>query len=249
MYLAESLHLREVADYWQIIVNMNEFQKHRFASRIISCLHHSLSGNKIAILGFAFKKNTSDTRESPAIMLTNDLICEGAYIAIYDPRVKERQVWEELTRDKARQDLVKAQVEVCRSAYQACASSSAVVVMTDWDEFSNRSADDMETMVPQIISASKKSSSQQLQRLQQSLTETRNQLPDSPSETVQGSVSSMKYTLVRLNWGRIASGMRRPRYIFDAHNMLDAGKLEALGCQVETIGRAGAKERQPSSIK
>ena len=248
MYLAESLQLHEVAEYWQVIVSMNEFQKHRFASRIISCLHHNLSGNKIAILGFAFKKNTSDTRESPAIMLTNNLVCEGAHIAIYDPQVKERQIWEELSRDKAHQDLVKAQVEVCKSAYQACASSSAIVVMTDWDEFSNRSADNMETTVPHIVSAGMKSSSQQLQRLQQSLTGTRNHwhLPDSLPETFQGSMSSMKHTLVRLNWGRIASGMRRPRYIFDAHNMLDAGKLAALGCQVETIGRAGAKERQSS---
>ena len=118
---------------------MNEHQKHRFTKRIISCLFNTLTGKKIAVLGFAFKKDTSDTRESPAITLVTNFVAEKARVAIYDPKVKEDQIWLDLANEGGDMDTLRRHVEVCKSAYQACEAADAVVVVTEWDEFSNKS--------------------------------------------------------------------------------------------------------------
>lgn len=116
---------------------MNEHQKQRFTNRIISCLYNNLCGKKIAVLGFAFKANTSDTRESPAISLVSSFVAETAQVAIYDPRVTELQIWKELQSNGRNLDLLKLHVTICRSVYAACEDADAVVVVTEWDEFSN----------------------------------------------------------------------------------------------------------------
>lgn len=97
VYLSESLHLPEVADYWRQITAMNEYQKRRFSERVVRTLFNTITGKKIAILGFAFKKDTGDTRESPAITLTKHFRAEQAKISIFDPKVPERQIWLDLT--------------------------------------------------------------------------------------------------------------------------------------------------------
>ena len=138
VYLSESLHLYEVADYWRGIINMNEHQKQRFTKRIMSCMFNNLAGKKIAVFGFAFKKNTSDTRESPAITLVSNFVAERAQVAIYDPKVKEAQIWQELEASEGSLPQLKRNVLVCRSGYDACRGADAVVIMTEWDEFSNK---------------------------------------------------------------------------------------------------------------
>ncbi|KAL8840221.1 MAG: hypothetical protein Q9170_001428 [Blastenia crenularia] len=138
VYLSESLHLYEIADYWRAIINMNEHQKERFTKRIISCLYNNLAGKKLAVLGFAFKKDTSDTRGSPAITLVSNLVAERARVDIYDPRVPEHQIWRELADNGCNPDMLKQNVSVCQSAYAACEGADAVVLATEWDEFSNK---------------------------------------------------------------------------------------------------------------
>ncbi len=140
VYLSESLHLYEVADYWRGIINMNEHQKQRFTKRIISCMFNNLTGKRIAVLGFAFKKNTSDTRESPAITLVSNLVAERAQVAIYDPKVKEAQIWQELEESGGNLPQLKKNVLVCKSGYDACRGAEGVVIMTEWDEFSNKAS-------------------------------------------------------------------------------------------------------------
>ncbi|KAL8802481.1 MAG: hypothetical protein Q9182_003789 [Xanthomendoza sp. 2 TL-2023] len=139
VYLSESLHLYEIADYWRAVINMNEHQKKRFTKRIISCLYNNLAGKKLAVLGFAFKKDTSDTRESPAITLVTNFVVERARVAIYDPHVPEHQIWCELTNNGSDPEMLKRNVAVCSTAYEACEAADAVVIMTEWDEFSNKS--------------------------------------------------------------------------------------------------------------
>ena len=95
-YIAELLNLPEVATYWHAVNDMNENQKSRFTKRIVSRLYGSLIGKRIAILGFAFKKDTGDTRESAAISVVSDLVNEGAEITIYDPKAQESSIWHEL---------------------------------------------------------------------------------------------------------------------------------------------------------
>jgi UDPglucose 6-dehydrogenase len=116
---------------------MNEYQKKRFLNRIISCLFNTLTGKKVAMLGFAFKKDTGDTRESPAITLCKYLRAERANVAIYDPKVAESQVWMDLTEPGISDDLVdlQKQVSIANSAYSACEGADAVVICTEWEEF------------------------------------------------------------------------------------------------------------------
>ena len=86
------MNLPEVAEYWQQVVSINEWQKHRFAKKIVKCLFNTITSKKIAILGFAFKKNTGDTRESATINVVKYLVNDGALINIYDPQVSEKQI-------------------------------------------------------------------------------------------------------------------------------------------------------------
>lgn len=87
MYICECLNLPEVAIYWQQVISMNEHQKSRFTSKIVESLFNTVSGKNICILGFAFKKNTGDTRDSPSIYVAKTLLDEGANLRIYDPKV------------------------------------------------------------------------------------------------------------------------------------------------------------------
>ena len=88
VYISESLNLPHIASYWQQVIDMNEYQKSRFAQRIVSAMFNTISDKHIALLGFAFKKNTGDTRESPAICVAKHLLEEGAYLHIFDPKVQ-----------------------------------------------------------------------------------------------------------------------------------------------------------------
>jgi UDPglucose 6-dehydrogenase len=136
-YISESLHLPEVSQYWKSVVDINEYQKNRFIKRIISCLFNSLTLKKIAILGFAYKKNTADTRESAAITIVQNLVAEGAICSIYDPKVREDAIMADFDRcDDA--EYIKQNITVCSNVYDACYGAHAVVILTEWDEFSNK---------------------------------------------------------------------------------------------------------------
>ena len=130
VYLCEHFGLPEVAAYWNGVIEMNDYQKHRFGRRIISTMFNTVSDKKIAVLGFAFKKDTNDTRESAAIYVCKDLIDEQANVSIYDPKVPEAQI---------RRDLGLAEdataVTICDDAYEATKDAHAVLILTEWDEF------------------------------------------------------------------------------------------------------------------
>ena len=131
VYLCETFGLPEVAAYWDHVVRMNEWQKQRFSARIVKALFNSVAGKRIAVLGFAFKKDTNDTRESAAIAVVRELLAEQADVAVYDPKVGEADI---------RRDLEAAGAELRRlvvapSAYAASEGAHAVAVVTEWDEF------------------------------------------------------------------------------------------------------------------
>lgn len=351
VYLSESLHLYEIADYWRAIIDMNEHQKQRFTKRIIACLYNNLAGKKLAVLGFAFKKDTSDTRESPAITLVSNFVAERARVAIYDPRVPQQAIWRELADNGCDPEVLKRNVSVCSSAYTACEAADAVVVVTEWDEFSNKTiapapaADAKEQplartgtikhantsfgssrvadqgvlsppgpmlespagfQIPARKSASiiikdpkngeiKDFNAQRTfsggSPLQSQFTDlapfesprrqstglgTRD--PNVPFERTNaswsghnpltpiaatfygfedrksgrenftsitnerlqvGKVTSNPKPSGKLDWARVAKSMRKPMFVFDGRNILDHGKLEALGFRVEAIGKRG----------
>ncbi|KAK9499859.1 hypothetical protein O3M35_002814 [Rhynocoris fuscipes] len=137
VYICECLNLPEVAAYWQKIIDINEYQKSRFSAKVIESLFNTVTDKRIAILGFAFKKDTGDTRESPAIHVCKTLLDEGAKLHIYDPKVEHKQIYEDLTHPSITDEpeLVRKSVSVYNNAYSATAGTHAIVVCTEWDEF------------------------------------------------------------------------------------------------------------------
>lgn len=134
VYLAESLNLQQVADYWHGVVEINRYQRRRFADKIISELFNTVTDKIITIFGFAFKKNTADTRESSAIHVGKFLLEEGAKLVIYDPKVPETQIRSELALHTSK-EIVDKLVTVSNDPYEAARKSHAIVVLTEWDEF------------------------------------------------------------------------------------------------------------------
>ncbi|WP_336093969.1 nucleotide sugar dehydrogenase [Leeuwenhoekiella sp. CH_XMU1409-2] len=136
VYIAKSFGLNEVADYWEQVILMNDHQKRRFAAKIVKTLFNTVSGKKIALLGWAFKKDTNDTRESAAIYVADYLLNEQAEIVVYDPKVTQEQILADLdylgTRSEAENRKL---ISVVNSAQKACEAAHAVAVMTEWDAF------------------------------------------------------------------------------------------------------------------
>ena len=136
VYIAKSYGLDEVATYWEQVILMNDHQKRRFAKNIISTLYNTVAGKKIAFLGWAFKKDTNDTRESAAIYVADDLLNEHAVIAVYDPKVKPAQMWSDLNYLNSRSEAEnQKQLTAYQNPYDACQGAHAVAVLTEWDEF------------------------------------------------------------------------------------------------------------------
>lgn len=136
VYIARTYGLTEVADYWEQVIIMNDHQKRRFADKIIRNLYNTVNGKKIAFLGWAFKKDTNDTRESAAIYVADHLLFEQAEIAVYDPKVTEQQIYNDLdylaTRSsEENKELLKVETD----PYEACKDAHAIAILTEWDEF------------------------------------------------------------------------------------------------------------------
>lgn len=136
VYISKSLGLTEVADYWEQVIIMNDHQKRRFAAKMVKTLYNTVSGKKIAMLGWAFKKDTNDTRESAAIYVADYLLNERAEIVVFDPKVSKEQILADLdylgTRSEAEN---RAAITVVNSAIEATLSAHAIAIMTEWDAF------------------------------------------------------------------------------------------------------------------
>jgi UDPglucose 6-dehydrogenase len=142
VYLCRFFNLAEVADYWEQVIKLNDYQKHRFAKKIITTLFNTVNGKKIAFLGWAFKKDTNDTRESAAIYVADHLLEDGANIHIYDPKVSESKIkadlnylWELNGFTEARIAQKMTRVFVHENAEDALKESHAIAILTEWDEF------------------------------------------------------------------------------------------------------------------
>lgn len=135
VYLCESFHLPHVAEYWRQVVHLNDWQKSRFVEKIVRSLFNTVNGKRIAILGFAFKKDTNDTRESPAIHVCRDLLREHAQLAIYDPRVDPDTIHRDLANAGIPADILATNLEISTDPYAAAAGAHALATLTEWDEF------------------------------------------------------------------------------------------------------------------
>ncbi|GAP67748.1 nucleotide sugar dehydrogenase [Bacteroidales bacterium 6E] len=153
VYLCRHFNLPEVADYWEQVVKLNDYQKHRFAKQIIDTLFNTVSGKKIAFLGWAFKKDTNDTRESAAIYVADELLHDRAEIHVYDPRVTAEQIYADLEYLQHHRRPVAGSPDSCPSSEPltpeeirelvkvhphptaATDKAHAIAILTEWDEF------------------------------------------------------------------------------------------------------------------
>lgn len=129
VYLCEAFNLHKEAEYWHQVIAINDHQRRRFSKRIIEKLFHTVTGKRIAIFGFAFKKDTGDTRESSSIYVCKHLLEEQAELVIYDPKVDPQQIYTDLA------DYDQKLVAVATDPYSAVTAAHALVVCTEWDEF------------------------------------------------------------------------------------------------------------------
>ncbi len=135
VYLCDSFNLPHVAEYWRQVVHLNDWQKTRFVEKIVRTLYNTVNGKRIAILGFAFKKDTNDTRESAAIQVCRDLLQERAHLAIYDPQVTRATICEDLMAAGISAELIATNVEFPETPYAAATGAHALATLTEWDEF------------------------------------------------------------------------------------------------------------------
>lgn len=136
VYISKSYGLDEVAEYWAQVIKINDHQKNRFSRNIVKKLYNTVSDKKIAFLGWAFKKDTNDTRESAAIYVADNLLNEHANIHVYDPKVAEHQIYFDLDYLNSRSsDENRQRLKVENDPYKAVENAHAVAVLTEWDEF------------------------------------------------------------------------------------------------------------------
>ncbi len=135
VYLCEAFNLPHVSEYWRQVVHLNDWQKSRFVEKIVRTLYNTVNGKRIGILGFAFKKDTNDTRESAAIRVCRDLLQEHAHLAIYDPRVSKESIHQDLIYAGVSPELIASNVEISTDPYAAAEGAHAIATLTEWDEF------------------------------------------------------------------------------------------------------------------
>jgi UDPglucose 6-dehydrogenase len=139
VYLCETYGLDDCAQYWNQVILMNNFQKKRFSEKMVSKMFNTVTGKKVALLGYAFKKDTGDVRETPAQFVLRDLLAEGANIHVYDPQVKRDDMWTELNYtcgiNSQNTPHLESSVTNADDVYTACDGAHAIAILTEWDMF------------------------------------------------------------------------------------------------------------------
>ncbi len=145
VYLSRHFGLNEVANFWEVVVSLNNWHQHRISKLVVKNLFGTVTGKKICILGFAFKANTNDTRESAAINICKDLIDEGAVLFIHDPKVNSNQIAKDLSMDESiniknseHKNLFSYEGSWCfeENIDNATNNADAVIILTEWEEYS-----------------------------------------------------------------------------------------------------------------
>ena len=138
VYISKSFGLNKVAEYWNQVIIINDHQKKRFVKNILKSLYNTVAGKKICFLGWAFKKDTNDTRESASIYVADMLLDELANISVFDPKVSSSQIFSDLNSlSSIDEKMNKGLIEVVQNPYEACKNSHAIAILTEWDEFKN----------------------------------------------------------------------------------------------------------------
>ena len=144
VYLSNYYGLNEVGEYWHQVVKMNDYQKSRFVKKILESLKDRIVNSKIVLMGWSFKKNTNDSRESASIYLANELIKKGANIIVIDPLSNISKIKDDLFDFIGGEDFedysyneIKDKIQYCANYFEASKNADAIVISTEYDEFKN----------------------------------------------------------------------------------------------------------------
>ncbi|VDO22998.1 unnamed protein product [Brugia timori] len=225
VYLAGSLNLHKVADYWLQVVEINNWQRRRFADKIISEMFNTVSNKRIAIFGFAFKKNTADTRESSAIHIVKYLLDEDAKLVVYDPKVPESQMRYELNQISSKE----TGIHHIFTFYCFCLFHMfEFILLQDGEEFIMKKMNLQRKSFRDFFS---------VERL---FTFSKN-----PYEAAMNSHAIVVLTewdeFKSYDYRYIFNSMAQPASIFDGRLILDHNKLREIGFNVSAIGIASSQ--------
>jgi len=141
VYLCKYYGLEEVAEYWHQVVKINDYQKNRFTQKITKYFNEFELEKKITILGWAFKANTNDSRESPSIAVVKNLLSKNYHVEIYDPLVKLEQVKNDIESNVPISSDLRSKIydnlKIHTSLNSAMMNSKVAAILTDWEEFGN----------------------------------------------------------------------------------------------------------------
>jgi len=139
VYLCETYGLDECAAYWNQVIQLNDYQKKRFSAKMVSKMFNTVTGKKLSIFGYAFKKDTGDVRETPSMFIVRDLVQEGAKVFVYDPQVSREDMFIEMayTCNVTKENTPRLEESITTSTcpYEAAEGSHAIAILTEWDEF------------------------------------------------------------------------------------------------------------------
>jgi UDPglucose 6-dehydrogenase len=236
VYISESLGLPDVADYWRAVLTMNMFQRSRFTDKIVSRLNNTLNGKKVLLLGFAYKKDTGDTRESLAVDVIGSLLEERPMeIAIFDPCCPEDGIKAELAHLPGAIE----RVRIYTDPYVAAQGASAVAVLTEWDFFKSDRAIPISRRTPAKPAVSDASSSVFDSPLVGYTLPAQILCPSDCKLCSSGQTQALFEEGQRLDWVRVGRSLRGPKYVIDGRGILDERSMKISGLEVEGLGWGG----------
>ena len=253
-YLARELHLDVVADFWLSILRINEYQRQRFAHSIVRELNGSLRGKKIAVLGFAFKDGTNDTRNSIAVHIIKALADEmPREIKIFDPGCAAANILEEVRKIRLSQSHL-GRIKICESWRDCVRDASAICVLTQWGHFRGGAVTTdpkpvrfcrvpterccIEGHTEYHIMALEEKAAQHMPYSDDPFGRLK-PLPLCAEDDSQMSGDPRDHTRddSAVDWAEVADMMQEPRWVFDGRNVVDVEELKRLGFRVRGIGK------------
>lgn len=257
-YLARCLHLPEVAEYWTSVLNINKYQRERFAKTVIRKLNGTLRGKKVAIFGFAFKDGTNDTRNSVAVHLIAELAAElPREIAVFDPGCAPDEIEAEIRRT-IKDEMTMANVKITSGWRQAVDGASAVCILTPWGQF--RGTKDLHmnkqnTFVPQsdlsgiFPGSDKEPSEMDIIQLENAVAGMISQNPEDPLQRLRpeaacksdcsdcSRIAKLSNDEDVVDWETVSHLMEEHSWVFDGRNVVDGLQLKSLGFKIHSIGK------------
>lgn len=257
-YLARCLHLPEVAEYWTSVLNINKYQRERFAKTVIRKLNGTLRGKKVAIFGFAFKDGTNDTRNSVAVHLIAELAAElPREIAVFDPGCAPDEIEEELRRT-IKDEMTMANVKITSGWRQAVDGASAVCILTPWAQF--RGTRDLHTKKQHTFTlqndlsgifpgSDKEPSEMDIIQLENAVASTISQNLEDPLQRLRpqdacksdctdcSRISKLSNDEDVVDWETVSHLMEEHSWVFDGRNVVDGLQLKSLGFKIHIIGK------------